>query len=145
MRVEVEKALLRETERELNHYRQNGALLRAKQAGKGAVRQLRSEEIEGLSCRELARMRCWQRVVNRVLALARRDDPLMYRFMRQYFALVTPRSGRLSVTQRNLNVIEELGLSESLVYTMRRRAVANVMLAAVEAGLFKPYGLRQER
>lgn len=130
------QSLRKEAERQLRAYRQNGSTLRdaEKRGLRTRVYRTSGRVVPPPSARELADMRGWARIIDRVRAFLRGTDPTKERFMARYFALIVPSNRRVSKRMRHMQMMEEFFISDSTVYKWKLDILHLVILAAMEHG-----------
>ena len=130
------QSLRREAERQLRAYRQNGSTLRdvEKNGLRTRVYRTSGRVVPPPPARELADMRDWARIIDRVRTFLRGTDPTKERFMARYFALIVPSNRRVSKRMRHMQMMEEFFISDSTVYKWKLDILHLVILAAMERG-----------
>lgn len=130
------QSLRKEAERQLRAYRQNGSTLRdvEKNGLRTRVYRTSGRVVPPPSARELADMRDWARIIDRVRTFLRGTDPVKERFMARYFALIVPSNRRVSKRMRHMQMMEEFFISDSTVYKWKLDILHLVILAAMERG-----------
>ena len=85
----------------------------------------------------------WVRAIEEARAYFHAADPTKERFMVRLFGLETPLARNRSTRERLLKLAMELCVSESTLYKWREDVLEVVLYAAIEAGVVRPFGLRE--
>lgn len=117
-------------EQNAKRYRENLSYLRGYDAGAAADRPLSPRYAEKAG---------WVWAVERVRADLARKDPEKERFFVRLYHLDSPCPGNVGRGNEIMKLSMELNVSPSTLYKWRELILADLLLAAVQAGALKPY------
>lgn len=95
----------------------------------------------GLGPSEQAELALWVSIIDRVHAAYQSTNPEKARAMERLFGFAHPVPRRRTHRSRIIKLSMEFCVSEPTMYKWREEIVFSTMLAAVEAGALRPYGL----
>ena len=93
--------------------------------------------------RQAARLARWARAIQEVRTMYEQTQPEKGRAMDRLFGLTHAVPKCQSNRKRMLRLSMDFHISESTIYKWRDEIVMATLLAAVEAGAFKPYGMKK--
>ncbi len=117
-------------ERNAKRYRENLSYLRGYEAAAAPGRPLSPQYAEKAG---------WVWAVERVRADLKRKDPEKERFFALLYHLDRTTPGRPGRGSEIIKLSLELNVSPSTLYKWRETILADLLLAAVQAGVLKPY------
>ena len=117
-------------EQNAKRYRENLSFLRGYEAAADAGRPLSSRYVEKAG---------WVWAVERVRADLAAKDPEKERFFARLYHLDEPISGRPGRGSDIMKLSLELNVSPSTLYKWRETILADLLLAAVQAGVLRPF------
>ncbi len=117
-------------EQNAKRYRENLSYLRGYEAAAAADRPLSPKYAEKAG---------WVWAVERVRADLKRKEPEKERFFARLYHLDAPCSGNVSRRGEILKLSMELNVSPSTLYKWREMILADLLMAAVQAGVLRPF------
>ena len=117
-------------EQNAKRYRENLSYLRGYEAAADAGRPLPRKYVEKAG---------WVWAVERVRADLKAKDPEKERFFARLYHLDAPVSGHPGRGSEVLKLSMELNVSPSTLYKWREMILADLLLAAVQTGVLRPY------
>ena len=117
-------------EQNAKRYRENLSFLRGYEAAADAGRPLSSRYVEKAG---------WVWAVERVRADLAAKDPEKERFFARLYHLDEPISGHPGRGSDIMKLSLELNVSPSTLYKWREMILADLLMAAVQAGVLRPY------
>ena len=117
-------------EQNAKRYRENLSYLQGYEAAADAGRPLPAKYVEKAG---------WVWAVERVRADLKAKDPEKERFFARLYHLDEPIRGRSGRGSEIMKLSLELNASPSTLYKWREMILADLLLAAVQAGVLKPY------
>ena len=117
-------------EQNAKRYRENLSYLRGYEAAADADRPLSPKYAEKAG---------WDWAVERVRADLKRKDPEKERFFARLYHLDAPCPGKVGRGSEIMQLALELNVSPSTLYQWRAMILADLLLAAVQAGVLKPF------
>ena len=117
-------------EQNAKRYRENLSYLRGYEAAANADRPLPSKYVEKAG---------WVWAVERVRADLKAKEPEKERFFAQLYHLDEPTSGHPGRGSEIMKLTLELNVSPSTLYKWRETILADLLLAAVQAGVLRPF------
>ena len=117
-------------EQNAKRYRENLSFLRGYEAAADAGRPLPAKYVEKAG---------WVWAVERVRADLAAKEPEKERFFAKLYHLDGPQSGNPGRGSEILKLSMELNVSPSTLYKWREMILADLLLAAVQAGVLKPF------
>ncbi len=95
--------------------------------------------VRGRGARQRAKLACWVRAVEQVLAMYREIQPEKARAMERIFGLSHPVPRCRNNRTRMLALAEDFCVAESTMYKWRDEIIFATMLAAAQSGALKPF------
>ena len=117
-------------EQNAKRYRENLSYLQGYEAAADAGRPLPAKYVEKAG---------WVWAVERVRADLAAKEPEKERFFAKLYHLDRPRSGTPGRGSEILKLSMELNVSPSTLYKWREMILADLLMAAVQAGVLKPF------
>ena len=117
-------------EQNAKRYRENLSYLRGYEAAAAAGSPLSPRYAEKAG---------WVWAVERVRADLKRKDPEKERFFARLYHLDSPCSGKTGRGNEIVKLSMELNVSPSTLYKWRELILADLLLAAVQAGVLRPF------
>ena len=117
-------------EQNAKRYRENLSFLRGYEATAAADRPLPARYVEKAG---------WVWAVERVRADLATKEPEKERFFARLYHLDEPSSGRPGRGNEIMKLSLELNVSPSTLYKWREMILADLLMAAVQAGVLRPY------
>jgi len=117
-------------EQNAKRYRENLSYLRGYEAAADADRPLSPKYAEKAG---------WVWAVERVRADLKRKDPEKERFFARLYHLDAPCPGKVGRGSEIMKLALELNVSPSTLYKWREMILADLLLAAVQAGVLRPF------
>lgn len=117
-------------ERNAKRYRENLSYLRGYEAAADAGRPLPSKYVEKAG---------WVWAVERVRADLKAKDPEKERFFARLYHLDGPHRGNPGRGSEIMKLSLELNVSPSTLYKWREGILADLLMAAVQAGVLRPF------
>lgn len=117
-------------EQNAKRYRENLSYLRGYEAAAPAERPLPPKYVEKAG---------WVWAVERVRADLKGKDPEKERFFARLYHLDAPRSGHPARGSEIIKLSLELNVSPSTLYKWREMILADLLMAAVQIGVLKPF------
>ena len=117
-------------EQNAKRYRENRSYLRGYEAAADAGRPLPTKYVEKAG---------WVWAVERVRTDLKAKEPEKERFFARLYHLDEPGSGHPGRGSEIMKLSLELNVSPSTLYKWREMILADLLMAAVQAGVLKPY------
>ena len=117
-------------ERNAKRYRENLSYLRGYEAAADAGRPLPSKDVEKAG---------WVWAVERVRADLKAKSPEKERFFARFYHLDEPVSGHPGRGSEIMKLSLDLNVSPSTLYKWREMILADLLMAAVQIGVLKPF------
>ena len=117
-------------EQNAKRYRENLSFLRGYGAAADPARPLSPRAVEKAG---------WVWAVERVRSDLKRKDPEKEIFFARLYHLDSPCAGRVARKNEITKLSMELNVSPSTLYKWREQILADLLLAAVQAGVLKPF------